>query len=207
MLLTATVVLLFVSLFIPWLTSNILSQRVYSLIEITSILIQPQLAQLGITNNNNNSTNVPSDPVLSDLTKVYENSSFALYFSVIIYPISIAVLSTSIIYALLAKSKKNMSRGVHNWTKILLIGGVLATVASVAWIYSIQSFKTQFSEHADISGGIIGAEWKGKASVLIDRMIMIGFGPFIAIISGIIALFTFFVERTYRNDVTKPISY
>lgn len=199
-LLTVAIGLLLISLLIPWIITNIFGQRAYTLLDVTTILLNDQITDENTTTANN-SSKIRMDPVLSDLSSnVYPNSSLALFFSMILYPISIIILIASIVVAGLDKIKKGRFKIFGGWSKITLIAGILVVVASVSWIYSLQSFKTQFSEHAELAGGIIGEEWKGNASVVIDRMIVMGFGPFIGIVSGIIGIFAYFVEKTYRNQ-------
>ncbi|AFU60456.1 hypothetical protein Ngar_c35430 [Candidatus Nitrososphaera gargensis Ga9.2] len=50
-----------------------------------------------------------------------------------------------------------------------------------------------------MSGGIIGEEWKGKADVFVDRLIVMGVGHYIVIIAGVIAVCIF-----YRKDEQLP---
>ncbi|MBA2267300.1 MAG: hypothetical protein H0W19_03055 [Nitrosopumilus sp.] len=196
-LLIVAIGLLLLSLLIPWIITNIFGQRAYTLLNVITILLNNQITEENTTTGN--SSKIRMDPVLSDLSSnVYPNSSLALFFSMILYPISIIILIASIVVAGFDKIKKGRFKIFGGWSKITLIAGVLVVVASVSWIYSLQSFKTQFSEHAELAGGIIGEEWKGNASVVIDRMIVMGFGPFVGIISGIIGIFAYFVEKTYR---------
>lgn len=196
-LLIVAIGLLLLSLLIPWIITNIFGQRAYTLLNVITILLNNQITEENTTTGD--SSKIRMDPVLSDLSSnVYPNSSLALFFSMILYPISIIILIASIVVAGFDKIKKGRFKIFGGWSKITLIAGVLVVVASVSWIYSLQSFKTQFSEHAELAGGIIGEEWKGNASVVIDRMIVMGFGPFVGIISGIIGIFAYFVEKTYR---------
>jgi len=163
--------------------------------------LNDQITEETTTTTASNSSKIRMDPVLSDLSSnVYPNSSLALFFSMVLYPISIIILIASIVVAGLDKIKKGRFKIFGGWSKITLIAGILVVAASVSWIYSLQSFKTQFSEHAELAGGIIGEEWKGNASVVIDRMIVMGFGPFVGIVSGIIGIFAYFVEKTYRHQ-------
>lgn len=200
-LLTVAIGLVLLSLLIPWIVTNIFGQRAYTLLDVVTILLNDQISEEENTTTANNSSKIRMDPVLSDLSSnVYPNSSLTLFFSMILYPISIIILIASIVVAVFDKIKKGRFKIFGGWSKITLIAGILVVVASVSWIYSLQSFKTQFSEHAELAGGIIGEEWKGNASVVIDRMIVMGFGPFIGIVSGIIGIFAYFVEKTYRNQ-------
>ncbi|MBA3750047.1 MAG: hypothetical protein H0X03_03985, partial [Nitrosopumilus sp.] len=154
-LLTIAIGLLLLSLVIPWLITNIFGQRAYTLPDVITILLNYQKIEENITTSNY--SKLRADPVLSDLSSnVYPNSSFALFFSMILYPISIIIFIASIIVAGFGKIKKGMYIKFEGWSKITLIAGILVVVASISWIYSVQSFKTQFSEHAEIAGGIIG---------------------------------------------------
>lgn len=157
-----------------------------------------------------------NDPIFSDLESLYVDSSFALIFSMtIIYPISIATIIAAIavnVIVIIAlgvkkrKKKEGISSSYKSWkllplltSNIVLAAGVLAIIAPIGLIYSTQSFKIQFSENAELLGGIIGEEWKGKADVIVNRLIMIGFGPYLAIVSGIISIFSYLIEKTYQR--------
>jgi hypothetical protein len=80
-----------------------------------------------------------------------------------------------------AIGKKSNKKKLVLSSSIGLVAGILAIIIAVLWMYSIQSLKVQFSCYADLSGGIIGEEWKGNANVIIDRLIMIGVGPYLVI--------------------------
>lgn len=157
-----------------------------------------------------------NDPIFSDLKSLYVDSSFALIFSMmIIYPISIATIIAAIAVSVIVLAigvkkgnrKERISSSSKQWrllslltSNITLTAGILAIIAPIGLIYSIQSFKTQFSENAELLGGIIGEEWKGKADVIVNRLIMIGFGPYLAIVSGIISIFNYLIEKTYQRQ-------
>lgn len=187
-LLSVALSLVLTSLFIPWLITNFFGQQTYFPLEILKAITNYQ----------------KEDPVLSDLTSVYAISSFAFIFSMIIYPISIAVMIAAVVVVIKLNQQKRTTKTTiirRLWQpKISIIAGILVIAASIGWIYSIQSFKTEFSRDADLSGGIIGEEWKGKADIIVNRLIIIGFGPYLAIVAGIIAIFSYFVERTYRSE-------
>jgi hypothetical protein len=144
--------------------------------------------------NNNKPQN---DLVIADLTAVYPNSSSAFILSILIlYPISIAGMVGAIVFSAIGKKGGSKARSVL-FSRLGLVAGILAIIAAVLWIYSIQSFKDQFSRDADLSGGIIGEEWKGNANVIIDRLIMVGVGQYLVIASGVIAIFSHFIGNTY----------
>jgi hypothetical protein len=145
-----------------------------------------------------------NDLVIADLTAAYPNSSSAFILSILIlYPISIAVMVGAIVFSAIGR-KEGGERKLVLSSRIGLVAGILAIITAVLWIYSIQSFKDQFSRDADLSGGIIGEEWKGNANVIIDRLIMIGVGQYLVIASGVIAIFSHFIGNTSHKYENHP---
>ena len=198
-LLAAALGLSLISLTLPWLTINLFGQRSYSAFDNMQTLTDSQKEEEegnagDISFNNNKPQN---DLVIADLTAVYPNSSSAFILSILIlYPISIAGMVGAIVFSAIGKKGGNKARSVLS-SRLGLVAGILAIIAAVLWIYSIQSFKDQFSRDADLSGGIIGEEWKGNANVIIDRLIMVGVGQYLVIASGVIAIFSHFIGNTY----------
>ena len=78
--------------------------------------------------------------------------------------------------------------------------GSSAITAGLSWVYSVQSFKTHFAQEASSTGGLIGQEWKGKESDIINGIIVMGTGHFFVIIAGILAVFAYAVEKVYRKQ-------
>ena len=198
-LLTAALGLSLISLTLPWLTINLFGQRSYSAFDNMQILTDSQKEEeegnAGDTSFDNNKPQ--NDLVIADLTAVYPNSSSAFILSILIlYPISIAGMVGAIVFSAIRK-KGGSKRKLVLSSRLGLVAGILAIIAAVLWIYSIQSFKDQFSRDADLSGGIIGEEWKGNANVIIDRLIMVGVGQYLVIASGVIAIFSHFIGNTY----------
>lgn len=199
-LLGAALGLLLVSLVLPWVVVNLFGQRSYSAFDNIQILTNSQKVEEGNTtetpSNNNNPQN---DLVISDLTTVYPDSSSAFILSMLIlYPISVAVMSGAIIFtAIIGKRGGSNKKLVVLSSRIALAAGILAITTAALWIYSVESFKVQFSRDAEVSGGIIGEEWKGNARVIIDRIIMMGLGQYIVIASGVIAVFSYFIVNAY----------
>jgi hypothetical protein len=198
-LLTAALALSLVSLTLPWLTINLFGQRSYSAFDnmqiLTDSLKKEEEGNAGDTSFDNNKPQ--NDLVIADLTAVYPNSSSAFILSILIlYPISIAGMVGAIVFSAIGKKGGSKPRSVLS-SRLGLVAGILAIIAAVLWIYSIQSFKDQFSRDADLSGGIIGEEWKGNANVIIDRLIMVGVGQYLVIASGVIAIFSHFIGNTY----------
>jgi hypothetical protein len=198
-LLTAALGLSLISLTLPWLTINLFGQRSYSAFDNMQILTYAQKEEEeGNAGGTSFDDNKPqNDLVIADLTAVYPNSSSAFILSILIlYPISIAGMVGAIVFSAIGKKGGSKARSVLS-SRLGLVAGILAIIAAVLWIYSIQSFKDQFSRDADLSGGIIGEEWKGNANVIIDRLIMVGVGQYLVIASGVIAIFSHFIGNTY----------
>jgi hypothetical protein len=197
-LITAALGLSLISLTLPWLTINLFGQRSYSAFDNMQILtdsLEEGEGNVGDTFFDNNKPQ--NDLVIADLTAVYPNSSSAFILSILIlYPISIAGMVGAIVFSAIGKKGGSKARSVLS-SRLGLVAGILAIIAAVLWIYSIQSFKDQFSRDADLSGGIIGEEWKGNANVIIDRLIMVGVGQYVVIASGVIAIFSHFIGNTY----------
>ena len=206
MLLTAALGLLLISLTLPWLTINLFGQRSYSAFDNMQILTDAQKEEEGNPGGTSFDNNIKpqNDLVIADLTAVYPNSSSAFILSILIlYPISIAVMVGAIVFSAIGKKGGSKTKLVLS-SRIGLIAGILAIITAVLWIYSIQSFKDQFSRDADLSGGIIGEEWKGNANVIIDRLIVIGVGQYLVIASGVIAIFSHFIGNTYHKYENHP---
>ncbi|MGH9990704.1 MAG: hypothetical protein ACREAS_09735, partial [Nitrososphaera sp.] len=193
---------LILSTALPWLIVNLFGQRTYSALDNLTIII---------TTASPMSTDALEksqiDPIISDLNSwIYSNSSFALIVGTILYPISLATMAIALVLIVLR------NKVTSYWThQTVVAAGILAIVAAAFWIYSIQSFKIQFSQEAELSGGIIGEEWRGSVERVLDRLIVIGSGPFVVAAGGIIAIFAFFIERTYikrekQNSATQPES-
>ena len=205
-LLTAALGLSLISLTLPWLTINLFGQRSYSAFDNMQILTDSQKEEeegnAGDTSFDNNKPQ--NDSVIADLTAVYPNSSSAFIISILIlYPISIAGMVGAIVFSAIGK-KGGSKRKLVLSSRLGLAAGILAIITAVLWIYSIQSFKDQFSRDADLSGGIIGEEWKGNANVIIDRLIMVGVGQYLVIASGVIAIFSHIIGNTYHKHENHP---
>lgn len=200
-LLGAALGLLLISLVLPWLVVNLFGQRSYSALDNIQILTTTKKGE-GNTSGTSSSNNPQNDLVITDLTTVYPNSSSAFILSMLVlYPTSVAVMVGAILFAAIRKKGDSQIKSIV-FTKIALVAGVLAIITGVLWIYSVQSFKVQFSRDAEISGGIIGEEWRGNANVVIDRLIMMGLGHYFVIASGVIAVFSHFIGNPYpkRED-------
>ena len=202
-LLTVALGLLLISLILPWLIVNFFGQRSYSAFDNMQLLTNSQKEErnAGDTSFNNKPQN---DLVIADLTTVYPDSSSAFILSMLIlYPTSITVMVGAIVFSAIGK-KEGSKRKLVLSSRVGLVAGILAIITAVLWIYSVQSFKVQFSRDADLSGGIIGEELKGNANVIIDRLIMMGLGQYLVIASGVIAIFSHFIGNTYHKYENHP---
>ena len=173
--------LLLPSMVVPWLIVDFLGHHPYSPLDIIGELVQRNLS--------NNNTTPPSQNqfLLLDLTSTYTGTSSAFVFSTVLYLISIPAIIAAMVW------KKHRA-------KIALAAGIIAITAGLAWVYSVQSFKTHFAQEASSTGGLIGQEWKGKESAIIDGIIIMGSGHFFVITAGILAIFAYVVEKVYRKQ-------
>lgn len=159
--------LIFIPLFIPWATINIIGQYSYTPLNIIEGLIQ------------NTTLIQPQNAFdLLNLMKSYTDSYIAFIFSIIIYIASIITMILSLV------SKKPTS-------KVLLVTGILAMISGALWIYSIESFKFHFVQDATKSGGIIGEEFKGMEKTIINSIIVTDFGHKIVIMVGVFAILVY----------------
>jgi len=157
------------SLIIPWAVINFLGQYSYSPLDIITAIISSQ----------------PQNKFhLLNLIATYNDSYFAIIFSMVTYITSIATMIVSAI------SKMYKS-------KIGLIAGALSITSGVLWIYSIESFKIHFIQNAVESGGIIGEEFKGRENIIINSIVIMGFGHYLALISGVIAILAYLWRNSF----------
>jgi hypothetical protein len=86
-------------------------------------------------------------------------------------------------------------------TKMAVIAGSLAIAAAITWFYSIEELKINFAEQAAMTGGLIGEEFKGNERTLIDTIVRMGFGPYVAMPAGASAiLFNSIQHYSKRNN-------
>ena len=86
-------------------------------------------------------------------------------------------------------------------TRIAVIAGSLAIAAAITWFYSIEELKINFAEQAAMTGGLIGEEFKGNERTLIDTIVRMGFGPYVAMPAGALAiLFNSIKHYSKRNN-------
>ena len=172
---------------LPWLIVNLLGQRTYSALDNLAIIITLAPMSRDVLEKSQ------IDPVISDLNSwIYPNSSFALIVGTLLYPISLATMTLALV--LIVLRNKVTSSWIYG---TVVAAGILAIISALFWIYSIHLFRIQFTQEAELSGGIIGQEWRGSAESILERLIVIGSGPFVVAAGGIIAIFAFFIERTY----------
>lgn len=158
-LIALSIGLFLVSLNIPWLAINYLGNWFYSPIDILKI----------VEGKEGNETSIGKPNVL-DLISPNQERSFDLIFSSIVYLISVPLLFISI---------------VAFWTKrrprITIVAGILAVVAGITWIHSIQSIKAGAS-------AALGSE-------LVDSVIIMGAGPYFVSVGGIVAISAYFLAK------------
>jgi hypothetical protein len=156
-----SVSLILISLITPWLAINFLGNWIYSPIDILKTIRQ-------------NAGNITGSekPNLIALISPNQDRSFDLVFSSISYLISIPL----IFIALVAFWMKRRSR-------ITIVAGILAVVAGITWIHSIQLIEAGAS-------AALGKE-------LVDAVFVMGSSPYLVSIGGIIAISAYFVTKKY----------
>jgi hypothetical protein len=173
------------TLLIPWLSIDLLGHHTYSPLNILIEIIYL-----------NDKTFIQSQNFsLLNIASTYYNSYYAVIFSITIYIGSISFLAASL---LLQKKYHKMLL-----LKLVLVGGIFALAAGVSWMYAIETFKNRFEQEAASTGGLIGEEWKGKESMIINRIIMIGPIPYFVIGAGIIAISSYIFEWKNMSDNKK----
>jgi hypothetical protein len=158
---TLSVSLILISLIIPWLEINFLGDWFYYPIDILKTIRQ----------NNENMTG-SEKPNVIDLISPNQDRSFDLVFSSVAYLISIPLIFISLV----AFWMKRRSR-------ITIVAGILAVIAGVTWIHSIQSIKAGAS-------AALGNE-------LVDTVIVMGSGPYFVSIGGTVAISAYFLAKKY----------
>jgi hypothetical protein len=156
-----SVSLILISLITPWLAINYLGNWIYSPIDILKTIKQ----------NGENITG-SEKPNVIDLISPNQDRSFDLVFSSITYLISIPL----IFIALVAFWMKRRSR-------ITIVAGILAVVAGITWIHSIQLIKAGASA--------------ALGNQLVDAVFVMGSGPYFVSIGGIFAISAYFVAKKY----------
>lgn len=161
------IVLLLISLTIPWVIINFRGQWFYTPIEIVR----------GITDGNDwNASSFNEKPNFLRFTSVSQEITFDMVLSIITYLVSVGAMIVALV-----------SLWVKRLSKIMLLAGILATIAGIAWIDAIQSFRT-------------AAAASGVDANLINAIVVTGFGPYPVVIAGIIAAFGFFIEKMFRKQ-------
>jgi hypothetical protein len=165
------------TLFIPWLSIDLLGHHTYSPLNILAEMIYLNDKTFSQTQNFN----------LLNITYTYYNSYYAIIFSITIYLGSISLLAISLL----------LQKKYHRilLLKLVLVGGIFALAAGVSWMYAIETFKNRFAQEAALTGGLIGEEWKGKESIIINRIIVTGPIPYFVIGAGIIAISSYIFEE------------
>lgn len=89
-----------------------------------------------------------------------------------------------------------------------LLGGALAIVAATVWLFSIEEMKINFAAQASMTGGLIGGEFKGNERALIDTIVRMGLGPYIAIAAGAAGILSYPIQHYFkksRDDDSPPL--
>lgn len=172
--------LLLPSIAIPWVIVNLFGYHPFSPLSILDELFgkSPSLSQ---------------NQILLDITSSYKDTYLSIILSIILYIISIPTIITSLVW------KKQRS-------VLLLLVSALAISSGLIWLFAVESFRSNFSHQAASTGGLIGEEWKGKESTLVNRIIGFGSGQYFVIIAGIVALAGWLLEKIQlRRDLKSDL--
>jgi hypothetical protein len=89
--------------------------------------------------------------------------------------------------------------------KLAIIAGVLVILSASTWLILIEQMKVSFAEQAAITGGLIGEEFKGNERALIDTILKLGIGPFVALAAAApCILFYAWSKYLKPNSKTNP---
>ncbi|MEP6576855.1 MAG: hypothetical protein ABJB85_10545 [Nitrososphaerota archaeon] len=173
--------LLLPSIAIPWIIVNLFGYHAFSPLTILEELFGKSAA---ISQN---------QILLLDITSSYKDTYLSIILSIILYVISIPTIITSLLW------KKQRS-------VLFLVVSAFAISSGLIMLYAVESFRTNFSHQAASTGGLIGEEWKGKESTLVNRIIGFGSGQYFVITSGIVALTGWLLEKIeLRRDLRSDL--
>lgn len=156
--------LLVPTLAVPWMSINLLGSRSYTPPEIMAALVQPAAAKeegrAGI-----------------DLSMLHERGTVlsASVASMALYSAAIAAMMAAIPY----RARRQ---------QLALAAGILAIAAGSLWMYAIEALKSGFAAAAQMTGGIIGEEFRGREGELASLFIVTGAGPYFALGAGAVAV-------------------
>lgn len=162
------------ALVIPWISINFLGYRSYSPIDILPSLLQPQ---------DDKTVGKQEVAGLSTIMMGYSHA-FSLS-SMILFVLAIGCMLSSI---MLKDRRRDLS----------LLAGIFAIFAGTFWIYAVEASKMNFSQAAQLTGGAIAGEFVGKEDALVNSLFIIGFGHYVVIAAGAIAILYYFLERRAR---------
>lgn len=127
---------------------------------------------------------------IKNLLSSYSDSYFAAVASLSLYFFSVVGMILSVAWR-------------NQRPTIALIAGSLAIISAILWLYSVHSIKENFSSQAEISGGLIGGEFKGHESTLADILIQLGIGQYFVAAGGATGIFGSLAE-TLMTKKSQP---
>lgn len=156
------------SLFIPWISINILGYESFSPTDV--------LAELaGSSSDSEKATAL--DTSLRSTIFSYGNS-YLFVTSMFLYLAAIAGMCLSIAW----RSKRIL---------VSLVAGILAVSSGLLWHYSIESLKSNFIQVVSLTGGIIGEEFRGQERILADQFFVLGMGHYMTMLAGGVSILGF----------------
>ena len=165
--------LLLPALFLPWIGINFLGTSEFSPVDMIAS---------AFWNDNGKSANQESRFDLQNFISSYEDTFFVFLASLVLIMTSVAVMAAAVPFQL-------------RRSELALVAGILAIASSMSWLFAVESLRNDFAEQAAMTGGIIGEEFRGHERSLADIIIMVGFGPYVALAGGAIGILAFITER------------
>jgi hypothetical protein len=157
--------LLIVSLPMPWLSVNILGQYNLTLMDIYRVIF-------------NASQQLPSGS--SSSTEQFNSmipSVGAMMIAILLYPISLIVAIVSLLHR-----------------KASLVAGVLSVATGLLWVFGIDALKGALIDQMKNAGGMFGSLTQAYASLIMSA-ISFGYGAIVPIVGGIVLLVAFFLKE------------
>ena len=126
------------SLFLPWLSIDLLGHHTYS--PLNTLVEMMYLKDKTFIQSQSFS--------LLNITSTYHNSYYGIICSMTIYLGSISFLVVSLL----------LQRKYHRIlpSRLVIISGIFALAAGVSWLHAIETFKNHFTQEAALTGGLIG---------------------------------------------------
>jgi hypothetical protein len=175
-ILPVVVGLLIPSIAVPWTIINLFGYHSFSPFNVLDEIL--------------GQTKSKQQMYLVDLTNPFKDAYTGIIISTILFIISIP----SVIAAIVRRKNRPI---------FTLVVGILCISSGLIWLYSIDSFRSNFAKIAASTGGLIAGEWKGAESVIANRIIILGMGQYFVISAGILSMIAWGIPKIQSLDKLK----